>query len=94
MDCKHYEIIWNDINITITHTPDKWGMEHIEIRSIKPKNAALPITETGYKSQFLYKEYLEPYGSPADYVLDWLEHEAKSPGWKAKCEVKRQYSLF
>jgi hypothetical protein len=95
MESKNYEIEWEGIKISIAHTHKQWGViEHIEIKSIDPVNAVLPITGTGYKSHFIVEERLNQYASPIDYVRAWLEFEAAKPEWKARQEDSRQYSLF
>ncbi len=95
MESKNYEIEWEGIKISINHTHKRWGViEHLEIRSIDPENAVLPITDTGYKSHFMVDERLNQYASPVDYVREWLEFEATKPAWKSSQENSRQYSLF
>jgi hypothetical protein len=69
-------------------------IEHLEIRSIDPPQAPLPITDTGYESHFVQEEYLSEYISPAEYVLAWLDHEAALPEWQERLRKSRQYSLF
>ena len=52
-----YEIDWRDpvagnsVRIRITHSRDYLGQgqDHIEVESLMPKKAPLPITETGYR---------------------------------------------
>lgn len=95
MESKTYNIEWHGIQLSIIHTPKRWGViEHLEIRSITPEKAPLPITDTGYKSHFLNEEELAGYNSPPEYVLAWLEHEADTPEWKEQELETRQYSLF
>ena len=90
-----YEIIWNEITISIIHTR-KWcdQIDHLDVQSISPERARLPITETGYKSHFHHEEALAEYSDAKAYVLAWLDHEAKSPKWKAYVESQQQLSLF
>ena len=95
MKSQVYEIEWDGIRISILYTHKRWGViEHLEIRSIDPLNAPLPITETGYRSHFIPEQELEGFDSPLDYVLAWLEHEAVKPEWQAQKLAARQYSLF
>jgi hypothetical protein len=79
------------MRISVRHVPN-WGagFDHIEVRSIEPEQAPLPITETGYKSHFIHGEELAEHGGPVSFVTAWLEHEAKSEGW----QMQRQMSLF
>lgn len=92
---REYSLIWNGIKIHIIHIGKRWGViDHIEIRTVDPENAPLPITETGYKSHFIQEEYLAEYDNAKEYVLAWLDHESKKAGWLAGEEKRRQYSLF
>ena len=53
-DITEYQLVWKNITIAITHTK-KWcggDIDHIEVKSISPEKAPLPITETGYRSHF------------------------------------------
>jgi len=59
-----------------------------------PKNAPLPITETGYRSHFLSHDELECAGGAIRFFLDWIEREAASKQW-TRAEFKwRQGDLF
>lgn len=84
-------IEWRGMRISVRHVPN-WGagFDHIEVRSIEPELAPLPITETGYKSHFIHGEELAEHGGPIRFVTAWLEHEEKSEGW----QQQRQMSLF
>ncbi|MCG7870511.1 MAG: hypothetical protein JAZ11_00225 [Candidatus Thiodiazotropha lotti] len=95
MTAKHYEIEWEGIRISIIHTHKRWGViEHLEIRSIEPLRAPLPITDTGYESHYAQEEYLTEYHSPAEYVQAWLDYEAAQPEWQEHLRQSKQYSLF
>lgn len=91
-----YEIIWNNITISIIYIRKWCGAEidHIEVRSISPEKAPLPITETGYKSHFHHETALDEYNDAKAYVTAWLDHEAKSQKWKAYVESQQQLLLF
>jgi hypothetical protein len=54
----------------------------------------LPMTETGYRSHFCAPADINAEGGPAEFVLAWLECEAKSPAWLAAQEARRQLPLF
>jgi len=60
-----YEVhtcVWQEIEIELKYWPLKWTViSHLEIRSVSPEKAPLPITETGYKSHFFQpdKEWLD-----------------------------------
>ena len=91
---------WNGIEIEIRWNPDyliydDWThMAHLEVVSVSPERAPLPITETGYRSHFTAKAAMNSYDSPEAFVEAWLDHEARSPEWRAQDMANRQLSLF
>ncbi len=98
----HYEIEWLNpvdkarITIRITHSRDylAQGTDHIEVESIKPKKAPLPITETGYRSHFIAPLDLINAGGPVTFVTTWIEQEAKGKAWTKAATAKQQGDLF
>ena len=96
MSVTHHEIQWQGMAVSIRHVAN-WsgtGFDHIEVRSINPERAALPITETGYRSHFLRGEDLERHGGAVAFVTGWLDHEAKAVEWKEHMRASAQLSLF
>ena len=98
---EHFMIEWRGIAIRISYAADWLNMPasgydtaHIEVLSIDPERAPLPITETGYKSHFTSAATVAAYGGPVALVQRWLEEEAKSPAWKVHEAQSRQMSLF
>ena len=97
-----YEIQWRDpasettITVRITHARDylSSGNDHLEIESLRPKKAPLPITETGYRSHFLPPLELMNAGGPVTFVTAWLDTEAKTKGWSKAVNTKSQGDLF
>ena len=92
-----YRLTWRGIEIEAIYWPRKWGgsIAHLEIRSIKPERAPLPITETGYRSHFHPCGTIEANGGDvAEQVAAWLDQEAASPEWQRHVEASRQFSLF
>jgi len=86
-------LIWNGIKIMVTHTPNRFGVvDHIELHS--EDHQRLPVTETGYRSHWVYEDQIEPYGSALAFVQAWLDTEARSPAWRAYVEASRQLDLF
>lgn len=71
-----------------------YDMYHIEVRSILPEKAPLPITETGYLSIWLPEPQLEEFGGALAYVTAFLDHKAKSMQWRQQEESAKQYQLF
>lgn len=99
---SRYEFDWQDpaagdtVRIRITHSRDYLGLgqDHVEIESIKPKKAALPLTGTGYKSHFLTGLELVNAGGPVVFVRAWLAREACSKEWRTKANARAQGDLF
>jgi len=97
-----YESTWrhasmkDDVTIRITHARDylSSGSDHIEIESIKPAKAPLPMTETGYRSHFMPALDLMNAGGPVAFVQDWLTREAAGKSWRKTSQVDRQGDLF
>lgn len=91
-----YRLTWQGIEIEAIYTPRKWGITaHLEIHSIQPERAPLPITETGYRSHFHPCGTVEAAGGDvAAQVTAWLDEEAKKPEWQAYLAQSRQLSLF
>jgi len=95
MTVNIYDFEWSGIRILLRHVHNYCGViEHLEIRTIDPEKAPLPITETGYKSHFIDESDLNEYGSALDYVLAWLDDGAANPEWQKQKDVASQYSLF
>lgn len=93
---QSYRFIWQGIEVEAVYTPLRWGIiAHLEIRSIKPERAPLPITNTGYLSHFHQPGTVEARGGDVvGQVRAWLDEEAATPQWQAHVETNRQSSLF
>ena len=99
---SRYEIEWMNpvtnetVRIRITHAREylSSGSDHLEIESIKPKRAPLPITETGYRSHFILALDLINSGGPVTFVTAWINQEAKGKAWTKSAVVKAQGDLF
>jgi hypothetical protein len=94
-------IVWHGITIEILFEPNWLGsadgtypVAHLEVNSIDPERAPLPITETGYRSHFTDREIIAEAGGPVAFVEAWLAHEAKSPKWQRQRDQARQLKLF
>tara|TARA_A100001391_G_scaffold153410_2_gene111251 strand:+ start:27366 stop:27656 length:291 start_codon:yes stop_codon:yes gene_type:complete len=96
MEEQTYRFTWQNIEIEATYTPLKWNViAHLQIRSVKPEAAPLPITETGYRSHFHQPGTIEAHGGDVvGQVIAWLDEESESCEWKAYLEASRQYTLF
>ena len=92
-----YRIEWNRIVIDVGYNP-YWlkahDIAHLEISSIVPENAPLPMTETGYRSHFTTVAVIEAAGGAVAFVTKWLETESQRHKWKAGEKARQQLSLF
>lgn len=85
---EQHNITWRGIALGVTFTPEKFGLvDHIEIKT--QDRAPLPVTETGYRSQFIPAGTVAEHGGAVAFVTVWLEHEAARTGWSGA-----QLSLF
>lgn len=91
-----YGFTWQGIEITVIYIPRRWTViDHLEIRSIEPQGAPLPITRTGYRSHFMQPGTIEAHGGDVvAQIIAWLEEEAAKPAWRAHVEASRQDDLF
>ena len=90
---------WEGIMIKACFDPQSYGSEnfevaHLQVKSVTPPKAPLPFTNTGYRSTYLSKEQIEVLGGVKAYVLEWLNHEAKSKKWQQHLKDTQQLSLF
>jgi hypothetical protein len=97
-----FEIDWRDpvagvsVRIRVTHSRDYLGQgqDHIEVESLAPKKAPLPITETGYRSHFIGPLDLVNTGGPVTFVTAWLDREAKGKDSQKRVAIRQQGDLF
>jgi hypothetical protein len=91
-----HRFTWQGIEIEVIYTPVSWDeTAHLEIRSIKPPRAPLPITETGYRSHFHACGTVEASGGDVvAHVRAWLDEQAAKPKWRRYVEASRQGELF
>lgn len=91
-----YRFQWEGIEIEATYCPVQWGViAHLEIESINPPRAPLPITETGYKSHFHPCGTVEANGGDVvAQIIAWLDVEATKPEWRRYVQASRQGELF
>lgn len=86
-------MVWRGIGITVTFHPTRWNspVDHIEITS--DGREPLPITETGYRSNFILAGSI-PRNDVEANVLAWLEEEADKESWKRFEAERQQLALF
>ena len=86
-------IVWRDIGVRIDYYPNRWNgpVDHIEITS--DGRVPLPVTETGYRSNFLPAGTVN-HENLIDQVTSWLDEQAETEAWKAYENASKQLSLF
>lgn len=102
MDISKQIIKWQGYKIELTCKLNAFNLQqavginmvHIELRTVKPAKAPLPVTESGYRSHFEHAEAVAEYESVTAYVLAWLDHEAQKSSWQVTENEARRYSLF
>ena len=97
---EHYDIQWRGMSVRATYHRDAFGgpaeiyhCAHLEVTSAVPSEP-LPISETGYKSQFLPAGEIENAGGVVAYVTRWLDTASRKPAWKAIERERLQGCLF
>lgn len=88
------QIDWHGIAIRIDYRKCRWNSDFDHVELHVEDGRIIPVTETGYRSQFLHKGIVDEYGGPEEFVSAWLDHAAQNPDWKKREEVARQMSLF
>lgn len=92
---RAHRFMWEGIEIEVRYWPRKWTITHLEIQSIAPERAPLPITSTGYRSHFVQPGTVEASGGDVvAQVRAWLDEEAAKPEWREHVERGRQGELF
>ena len=99
---SRYEIDWKNpvtsetVRVRITHARNylSQGTDHLEIQSIKPSKAPLPITATGYLSHFIAPLDLINAGGPVAFITAWIERDASGKAWTKSATAKAQGDLF
>lgn len=108
MSPRHFEthiVEWEGRRIEVRYEPDwlnrrqddpdvQYHVAHLNIQTIEPVRAPLPITETGYRSHFIHPSIIEEAGGPVAYVLAWIKREAYAPHWLKIQTRFDQPSLF
>jgi hypothetical protein len=91
---------WNGIEIEIrwiadyVSFDDGQSMAHLEVESVKPARAPLPITETGYRSHFINRSNVDHMGGPEAYVEAWIDEMSRTHAWRETASASRQLALF
>lgn len=98
MGYQTHRLTWNGIEIEARYDPASWSgvIAHLEIESISPARAPLPMTNTGYRSHYHPIGTIEAEygGNVVAAVIDWLDKEAGSKAWKRYVKESQQLTLF
>ena len=86
---------WRGITCRVKHTPRYFDYaDHVELFVVRLKGAILPITDTGYRSEFLSAAELASAGGALAFITTLLEREAKTKRWQKRDFESRQLRLF
>ncbi len=90
------DITGQTVRLRITHSRNylTTGTDHIEIESVDPKRAVLPITDTGYRSHFIAGADIDRCGGLRAFVDGWLKSAAASKPWQRSQVAAKQGDLF
>lgn len=84
---------WRGITVSVTLEKQTF-VDHLQVETLDPLRAPLPITATGYRSHFIPKDMIEHSGGPEDFVLAWLDSAARDRRWIVQEDDIRQYALM
>ena len=92
---------WRGVTIRVGYEADWLGLgegfeahAHLDLQVMEPKGAPLPVTDTGYRSEFLGGGEVEEAGGIVAYVTAWLEEMAESKSWRVARARWEQRDLF
>ncbi len=90
------DITGETVRLRVIHSRDDLavGTDHLEFEVIAPPRAALPITDTGYRSHFLPADEIARAGGPLPLVADWLGSTAALAPWRRAQQAAAQGDLF
>ena len=88
-------IDWRGVEVEISYEPEWLGglaeafgepLAHLQVRSVSPERAALPVTETGYRSAFIAGSVITLEGGPVAFVREWFDEAANDDDWRCHCD--------
>ena len=93
---EQFEMMWNGVQIQVTYKPLYWEVtSHIELRTVSPAGAHLPVTDTGYRSHFIPPGTVEAFEDGAEaFVRAWLDEAAQDPKWQRERQQRMQLDLL
>lgn len=86
-----FEIQWRGITIELVYKP-RWSeavetLAHLEIMSVEPLRAPLPITETGYRSHFFHQEQALSPAELTALVEQLLDDASRERKWQPDMQL-------
>lgn len=90
-------LLWQGLTIEVSYEANWLGSKHyahLQLRSMQPTEAPLPVSETDYRSHFLTCGVVEGAGGALVYAKAWLDDAAKGTDWRSYVEQSRQLTLF
>lgn len=96
-------LVWEGVTIRVCFEADWLGLKasgagrpwsHLELQVIEPPGAPLPVTDTGYWSEFLSPGEAEQAGGPLAMVANLLDEMSHSRTWRVRRARWEQQDLF
>ena len=96
-------MVWNGITILVSFEPDWLGLAsagldmpyaHLELQVLEPAGAPIPLSDTGYWSEFLQPGEAEEAGGPLSLTSDLLDEMSANQAWRAVWAKWEQRDLF
>jgi len=86
-------LVWEGLVILVSFEPDWFGLgdagfeeayAHLELQVLSPRGAPLPLSDTGYWSEFLAIGEAEDHGGPRELARRLLVEFANSETWRIR----------
>lgn len=96
-------LVWEGITIRVCFEADWFGLEasgagepwsHLELQVLEPVGAPLPVTDTGYWSEFLSPGEAEEAGGAVALATQLLQEFAHTKTWRVRWARWEQRDLF
>jgi len=97
------QLVWNGITVLVSYEPDWLGLAaagfqepyaHLELQVLSPEGAPLPVSETGYWSEFLSVGEAEEDGGPVALATALLDEFSNTQTWRVRWARWEQGDLF
>jgi len=96
-------LVWNGITLLVSYEPDWLGLAaagfqepyaHLELQVLHPEGAPLPVSDTGYWSEFLSIGEAEEDGGHVALATALLEEFSNTQTWRVRWARWEQRDLF